>query len=266
MSVPRKDLWGIVWGNPYIDSGDLSNALVRQVEEPALDYRTRLLIRDSVNALKEYWGSTRLYDWLYRCPGRDKIESICREVFDEIGFPSIKERLMDKLDPEVVKALFRDVGTSVCRPVRIDVGGAIALIMPGLLRRDTEDIDVVNEVPAEIRNLGTQLDEYRKLYGLHFGHVQSHYYPSGWDKRLHFLDTYGDLTVYLLDPYDVFLGKLFSRRTKDMGDLRVLLPQLDKTVLDQRFKETTASILASEELRRLGEKNWYTLFGEKLPS
>ena len=51
-----------------------------------------------------------------------------------------------------------------------------------------------------------------------------------------------------------------------MGDMRVLLPQLDKTTLVQRFKDTTVSMLAAEELRLLAEQNWYILFGEKLPS
>jgi hypothetical protein len=262
----KKDLWGVVWGNPHIDATDLSRALADQVERPGLDYRTRLLIRDSVEALKHHWGLNRLQKWLYQCPAREKIESICREDFAEVGFPSIKDRLMDKLDPEVVRRLFRHLGTDLRRPVRINVAGAISLIMPGLLKRNTEDVDVVNEVPAEIRDLHSRLDEYRKLYGLHFGHMQSHYLPSGWEKRLHYLDAFGDLTVYLVDAYDVFLGKLFSRRTKDMQDLQVLLPQFDKDVLVQRFKDTTASFLASEELRELGEKNWYILFGEKLPT
>jgi hypothetical protein len=267
MSVPPKGLWQLIRGNPYIDSGDLSRALVTQVDEPELDYRTRLLIRDSVNALKEYWGTGRLYDWLYKCPARHKIESICSEDFEEeIGFPSIKVRLMDKLEPDDVRELFRNLGGKLRRPVRINVGGAIALIMPGLLARNTDDIDVINEVPEEIRNLHSELDEYQKLYGLHFGHVQSHYFPSGWDKRLHYLDSYDELTVYLVDPYDVFLSKLFSRRTKDMGDMRVLMPQLDKNVLSQRFRDTCGSFLASDELKKLAEQNWYILFGEKLPS
>jgi hypothetical protein len=266
MSVPPKSLWQLVWGNPYIDSGDLSRALVTQVEEPALDYRTRLLVRDSVDALKDYWGPARLYDWLYRCPARDKIEEICREEFDKVGFSTIKGRLMDKLDPEVVRKLFRNLGSKLRRPVRINVAGSIAIIMPGLLARNTDDIDVVNEVPAEIQSLHKDLDDYKDLYGLQFGHVQSHYLPSGWDKRLHYLDSFDELTVYLVDPYDIFLSKLFSRRTKDMGDMQVLQPQLDKNILSQRFKDTCMSFLASEELKKIGEQNWYILFGEKLPS
>src|SRR5262245_51517405 len=249
MATQSKDLWTLVWGKPYIDAGSLAEAVADHVQRPSLDFRTRLLIRDSVDALKDHWGPNRLYDWLYRCPAREQIESICREPLGEPGFPTIKERLMDKVDPEVVRQLFRHLGTNLHHPVRIDVGGAISLIMPGYLHRDTEDIDVANEVPREIRDQHALLAELRRLYGLYFGHFQSHYLPSGWETRLHYLDRFGDLTVYLADVYDVFLGKLVSIREKDVGDLRVLLPQLDKQVLTQRLKQTMTSMLAAEDLR-----------------
>jgi hypothetical protein len=66
--------------------------------------------------------------------------------------------------------------------------------------------------------------------------------------------------------YDVFLSKLFSIRRKDMDDLRLLLPQMDKDILTHRLKDTTASMLASEELRKRAEQNWNILYGEPLPS
>src|SRR5262249_28212190 len=143
----------------------------------------------------------------------------------------------------------RELGSRLRHRVRLAVGGSIALILPGYLERATEDIDVVDEVPAEIRSQHALLDELQKRYGLLLAHFQSHYLPSGWQNRLHYQDTYGDLQVYLVDVYDVFLSKLFSIRSKDLDDMRLLLPQLDKGTLAQRLKETTASMLAAEELR-----------------
>src|SRR5262249_15836921 len=96
-------------------------------------------------------------------------------------------------------------------------------------------------------------------------HFQSHYLPSGWDKRLHYQGTYGDLRVDLVDVYDVFLSKLFSIRPKDLDDMRMLLPHIDKNTLSQRLKETTASMLAAEEGRKGAEQNWKILYGEVLP-
>jgi hypothetical protein len=44
-------LWELVWGKPWIDPARLAEALDREAR-PGLDYRTRLLIRDSANALE----------------------------------------------------------------------------------------------------------------------------------------------------------------------------------------------------------------------
>jgi hypothetical protein len=257
----------LVRGTPQVDPRDLAEAVEAQAAEGGeLDYRTRLLIRDSVEALRGYWGERRFREWLVNCVARPRIEAICAESFERPGFPSIKERLVEKNDPATVEQLFRELGSRIRRRVRLVVGGSVALILPGYLERATDDIDVVDEIPAEIRSQHALLDELRKRYGLMLAHFQSHYLPSGWENRLHCLDTFGDLQVYLVDAYDVFLSKLFSIRTKDLDDLRMLLPQLDKDILTRRFKETTASMLAAEDLRKRAEQNWYILYGEALPT
>jgi hypothetical protein len=266
MATQTRDLWSLVWGRPHVDPSELAHAVEEQVHRPPLDFRTRLLVRDSIEALKEYWGQERLKEWLAVCPARERIESICREDLGEPGFSTIRERLMEKTDPESVRQLFRELGSKIRRPVRLAVGGSIALILPGYLSRSTVDIDVVDELPSEIRAQHALLEDLRKRYGLMLAHFQSHYLPSGWEKRLHYLDDFDDLRVYLVDVYDVFLSKLFSIRTKDLDDMRMLLPQLDKDMLTRRLKDTTASMLASEELRKRAVQNWYILYGEELPT
>jgi hypothetical protein len=265
MAAQSKNIWGLIWGCPEVDPSNLARAVEEQARRSALDFRTRLLIRDSVEALKDYWGPERLARWLDRCPARDVIEAIRKQELGEPGFPTIRERLMDKTDPERVRQLFRELGSRVRHRLRLAVGGSIALILPGYLERSTTDIDVVDELPAEIRSQHALLDELRKRYGLELAHFQSHYLPSGWDNRLHYLDTYGDLQVYLVDVYDVFLSKLYSIRTKDLDDLRMLLTQLDKETLVRKLKETTGSLQASESLLKRAQDNWYILFGEPLP-
>jgi hypothetical protein len=266
MPVRAHDLWSLVWGKPHIDPDDLAAAVEEQADEPDLDYRTRLLIRDSVEALRGYWGERRANDWLAGSPARERLQAICAEPFERPGFPTIQRRLMEKTDPAVVQQLFRELGSRVRHRLRLAVGGSIALILPGYLERATTDIDVVDELPPEIRSQHALLDDLQKRYGLLLAHFQSHYLPSGWDQRLHYQDTYGDLQVYLVDVYDVFLSKLFSIRSKDLDDMRLLLPQLDKDTLARRLKDTTASMLAAEDLRKRAEQNWYILFGEALPS
>jgi hypothetical protein len=265
MTRLASDLWGLVWGRSQIDPADLARAVAEQAAEGNLDYRTRLLIRDSVAALEAHWGPKRVQEWLSQSPAREAIQAIRREQFERPGLPYIGERLMEKTDPEAVRQLFRELGSRVHQKLRLAVGGSIALILPGYLARATEDIDVVDELPPEIRSKHALLDELRKRYGLQLTHFQSHYLPSGWDKRLHYLDTYGDMLVYLVDVYDVFLSKLVSSRAKDLDDLRELLPQLEKEVLTRKLRDHTGPLLALEELRKRAEQNWYILYGEALP-
>ncbi len=262
----EKDLWSLVWCKPQIDPNDLFEAICVEAPKYELDYRTRLLIRDSIDALRAYWGSEKL-DAMMKQRGIDEdIEDIVGEEFDKVGFPSLKERLMTKTDPKDVEAFFEEIGAHVRRITKLAVGGSIALIMPGHLSRSTEHIDVVDEVPEEIRTQHKLLSDLQQRFGLNLAHFQRHYLPMGWENRLHYLNAYGSLSVYLLDVYDVALSKLFSRRDKDYDDLRILRPQIEKETFAQRMRDTTASMLASESLRKVAEHNWYRLYGDTLPT
>jgi hypothetical protein len=64
----------------------------------------------------------------------------------------------------------------------------------------------------------------------------------------------------------VFLSKLYSARTKDRDDLRLLVPQLDKETVVRKLKETTQSMLVAPGLRAKAEQNWIILYGEPLPA
>jgi Nucleotidyltransferase of unknown function (DUF6036) len=265
MLVQGHDLWSLVKGRPQIDPDDLAAAIADQIQEVALDYRTRLLIHDGAEALRHYWGAARFEHWLAGCMERERLEKVFREDFERPGFPSIRRRLMEKTDAEDVRQYFRKLGLQLHRPVRVNVGGSVALILKGFLSRQTEDIDVVDEVPAEIRSQHRLLDELEADFGLHLAHFQSHYLPRGWDRRVHSMEPFGQLQVYLVDVYDVFLSKLFSARSKDQDDLRMLIPQLDKEVLVQKLKDTTVSWQAAPDLLKHAQTNWYILYGEALP-
>lgn len=266
MALQTLDLWSLVLsGRPQIDPRDLADAVVNEAADDNLDYRTRLLIHDSVEALRDYWGKARVERWLADCPYHDKIIAICGQEFDKVGFPSIKKRIMDKTSPETIQQYFRELSRRVRKPLRLPVGGSASLISRGMLHRRTDDIDVVDEVPKELREQHELLDELHQRYGLILGHFQQHYLPSGWANRLAYHDSFGDLLVYFVDPIDVFLGKLTSIRTKDLDDLRALAPQLDKATIVQRLRDTMQSALASESLKERAKNNWYILFGEDLP-
>jgi len=266
MATQAKELWSLVLDRQQIDPEGLASAIEEGAAEEELDYRTRLLIRDSVEALKGRWGAGRVAIWLAACPAREIIEPILREKFDRPGFPFLAEQIMETTRPETIKHFLRELGDQLRSRTRIDVGGSVALILPGYLTRRTQDLDVVNEVPSEIRSQGKFLNELMQRYQLQLAHFQSHYLPQGWEQRTHSLGTFGRLEVHLVDVYDVFLSKLFSAREKDRDDLRALLPHLSKDAMIARLLETCKPLLRETAFREQATKNWYILFGEPLPS
>ena len=262
----NNDLWSLALDRRYVDPEELAEAIQAEAGQEQLDFRTRVLIRDGIHALTANWEKNRLNSWLSNCPNRQRIEAILREDLGRPGFPSLRTRVVELTKPEVIERYFRDLSSHLRQPLRVVVGGSVALILTNYLSRRTEDIDIVDEVPAEIRNQHLVLEQLKKMHKLHLGHFQSHYLPSGWELRIHSHDSFGPLQVFLVDVYDVFLSKLFSIREKDKGDLLEIAPQLDKETLIRRFRDTTASTLASPNLRERATKNWYVLFGEDLPT
>jgi hypothetical protein len=260
------ELWDVVWGKPQVDPDALAGAVEREALRPSSpDYRTRLLIRDSIAALERYWGRDRLESWLCRSPARAPIERIRHEPFGEVGFPLLEKALVKATDPETVRRFLRDLGARIHKPARMAIGGAIALILPGYVQRSTADIDVVDEVPKELREQHALLESLAQRYQLQLTHFQSHYLPAGWETRLHSLEPFGKLQVALVDVLDVFAGKLFSARTKDLDDLRQLMPPLEREVVVRHLHDHCSAHLREPALRAQAEQNWYILTGEALP-
>lgn len=172
---------------------------------------------------------------------------------------------MDSTRPETVREFLRELGTRADRPSKLEIGESIALILGGYLSRATADIDIVDEVPVELRNQRELLDELARRYNLVLTHFQSHYLPEGWRDRLQDGGSFGAIHVLLVDVYDIFLGKLFSRRHKDLDDLRALKSILQQDELSNRLRTTCSDFLKDEELRKVAEQNWYILFGNTLP-
>ena len=265
MALQTLDLWNLVRKRPQIDPRDLAEAIRCEVHQDTMDYRTRLLVRDSVEALRLHWGAEQLDEWLSDCPERERIEAICQESFDKIGYPSLRNRLMEKTDPDDIRQYFAYLGEKLTRTARVDIAGSVALILPGYLSRHTEDIDVVGEVPSDIRNNYLLLATLETSFGLKLGHVQTHYFPNGWQERVHVLGVFEQLHVFLVDVYDVALSKFFSARLKDFEDLRVLKPQLDKEVLIERLRSSATPLLSDPRLEKMAQDNWRILYGEALP-
>lgn len=258
-------LWELIDGKPQVDPHRLAEAIERVAASGALDFRTRLLLRDAAAALERHWGPERWADWLADSPARQVLQTVRHEDLGEPGFPRLEGAIMERTDPEKVRQFLRELGTALARPARIAVGGAVALILAGRLARRTDDVDVVDEVPAELRQQHALLEGLFRRYGLHLTHFQSHFLPAGWEARAHSLAPFGLLQVSLVDETDIFLSKLFSAREKDRDDLRELLPALDRDEITRRLHATCHGLLSDPTLRAHAARNWYILTGEALP-
>lgn len=259
MSRAVDRLWSVATNRPYVDADELWSCLRAVSEEASLDARTQLLIRDGLSALLQ--RGTPL-------PPTDdatlrQLEQISRSAGSDFGFPTLGDRLMNATTPEHILTMFRELGRRLRQPASIAVGGSTGLILRDLLRRNTDDIDVVNEVPKTLRDNHELLHDLSRRYGLNLTHFQSHYLPDGWERRLEYLDSFDELDVRLVAALDIATGKLFSRRSKDLDDLRVLLPALGTDALRTHLARSTRSFRSDEALRTVAQDNWYILTGEK---
>jgi hypothetical protein len=139
-------------------------------------------------------------------------------------------------------------------------------MLAGHLSRTTDDIDVVDELPRALREQPVVLEKLTKQYGLRLAHFQSHYLPASWEQRIRSIGAFGKLQVFAVDPYDVIVGKLFSAREKDRDDLRAVIPKLDRAVVEDRVRRTTAALRSEQRLLDAANRNWFILFGQDLPA
>lgn len=255
-----------IWSVARDDIGVDAEALFAAVIDPAVltteDPRTRLLVRDSVAGLRRFWGIPLFARRISDLPQRNVIESYFRHQPPDTGFPSLRKRIMDVTEPEVLSRLCRDLGRRLRDPATITIGGSMALIVQSLVIRETEDVDVVDELPPIIRQDHRLLEELLSKYKLKLAHFQSHYLPDGWQRRTWSLGVFDLLTVRVVDPSDVLIGKLFSRRDKDFKDFMHCWKKIDQQPLRRRIAEDTAAFRSDAKSLEAAMHNWYILTGE----
>jgi hypothetical protein len=259
------DPWGLIWGQPYIDSATLARAITNDLgQNPDPDFRTRLLVRDALKALRAFWGTKKFSQWLAASPVGDRLQSILQENLGEVGFPYIRRRLVAAPDQTQVEQIFDLLGRNIPNRVEVYVAGSIPTLIQGLTARPTADIIILNEVPVEIRRQRKVLAKIQADYGLQLGHIQSHYLPARWEQRRRFLGDFGGLRVYLMDVYDVFVSKLSSKQEKHQQDVRVLAQKLDQDKAKHLLLGDGKAFLDDPLQRPQIEKNWQFIYQEPL--
>lgn len=150
---PVDKAWSIISsGGQAVDAEGLFAAIRHPAVLGTDDPRTQLLVRDAVKGLYEFWGAEAFAGRLRQLPQREAIQSFLTRPTDEIGFPSLRKRIVNVTDPVALEKLCRDLGARLREPATIVIGGSVASMVAALLSRHTEDIDVVDELPPAIRS------------------------------------------------------------------------------------------------------------------
>jgi Nucleotidyltransferase of unknown function (DUF6036) len=261
----RPDLWELIWGQPYIDAARLARAIELDLMDVAIpDFRSRLLVRDAVTAMRSFWGAKRFDLWLGASSAGESIRRILSEDLGETGFPFIRRRLVASIGSVEIKQIFDLLGRKIHDRVEVNIAGSIPTLIKGMTARPTADIDFVNEVPPEIRKQRGVIKKIEDEYGLKLTPVLSLYLPTNWEQRRHYLGDYGGLRVYLVDEYDIFVSKLSSAREKHKQDIRVLARVLDKQTAQRRLLKDGKVFLDEPLIRRRIEENWRFIYQEAL--
>lgn len=258
----KTDLWSLVLRPGMIDARQLYAALGDIALDPEPDYRTRLLAHESLEALAAVWGARQLSIELARHPEGKALRRMWEERFDETGFPSLRTHVVEATSAESILRMLRDLGHRLSRPTRLTIGGSSSLMLAHLLVRQTEDVDIVDELPAAVRAEPGLVDDLAARHKLRLTHFASHYLPDNWESRVRSLGRFQKLEVEVVDPLDILAGKLFSRRSKDLDDLVATWPLLDRDALRQRIGTSTARLRADPSLAEAAKINWYILSGE----
>jgi len=241
MGAAVKDRWDLTFGQPCVDAEELAAALESEVVKEDLDFRTQLLIRDSIDALCGFWGTPRVESWLRKSRQGPLLQSMWKADLGEPGFLTLRRRVAKALRPQKIFAILSESGNQWPEPTQVIIGGSIALILSEELLRDETDPDIWDEPPDDLL-------------------------PTGWRDRIRHFGQFGKLDVYLMDSCDIFVSKLFSVRRRDLIDLRHMDNRLVKQTVEQRLISTASSLRADPQRLKSAEHNWYVLYGEPLPT
>jgi len=140
---------------------------------------------------------------------------------------------------ERLVALFDAIGRRFRHPARLYLSGGESLVWR-CIRGATKDVDIRYDVADEFH--GRWVETLRDLKEeLSMSIEEAHPgdfipTPPGSDSRTSFIDRFGQVDVYLEDPYAIALSKIERCHERDLQDVRSLLSK---------------GIIEADELRRL---------------
>jgi len=255
--------WQLVQSLGAIDSERLFRAVTDEETLSDPSVRTQLLVRDALRGLRSFWGEPTFTRRVSQMRENRRILAAIDTHQDEEGFLTLGRRIMEVTDPNVLHKLFRELSRRVDQPCVVTIGGSLALMLNDYISRVTDDVDIVDELPAAIRTQYSLLEDLARRYNLRLAHFQSHYLPQRWERRTWSLGVYDQLTVRVIDSLDVLAGKSFSSRKKDMDDLVASWSKLDVAAFRERLARDTDNFRSDAKSLEAAKHNWYVLTGEQ---
>jgi Nucleotidyltransferase of unknown function (DUF6036) len=264
MRQSEQNIWTLISRGGLIDARRLLGALIRAEGSLDADTRSQILRRDVIAALSDHWGLEHLRRRLRRTGASAILEAATANGPGpgEGAFSTLWERIVDATNPDSLLQMLRELGTRITAPATLTIGGSLALMLDALIVRATDDAHVVDEIPAALRQEHALLGELASRYGLKLTHFQSHYLPDGWHGRIRSLGRFGKIDAFVVDSLDVLVGKLFSKRTKDLDDIRAAWPLMDQATFRDRVARSTNSFRKDPDLVASAQRNWYIVTGE----
>ncbi len=135
---------------------------------------------------------------------------------------------MADLDTDNLSRLFAAVGARLSQPADLYVLGGGALVLLGSPRR-TRDLDIVgSDIPAQqpSRPLQTVLEQAAREMKIGVDPIPFDEFiplPSEAETRHRLVGHYGNLTVYVFDPYSIALSKIERGLKTDIEDVAFML-------------------------------------------
>lgn len=123
--------------------------------------------------------------------------------------------------------------------------GGSACVMAGYIDRATRDFDFIDiGYPANLSKVFKLLEPYDLLTN-YFAAI-----PKNYMDRATKLEGFGNISVYIFSKVDIIASKIDRLSEKDIEDIRILIPDINKEQLMKSINETIENIVYVDRKER----------------
>lgn len=125
------------------------------------------------------------------------------------------------------------------------LAGGSACALAGYIDRSTRDFDFVDRgYPSRLAKVFKLLEPYDLLTN-YFAAI-----PKNYAKRAMKLDGFTNISVYIFCKEDIIASKIDRLSEKDIEDVKLLIGDIDRTVLEKCIEETIENIVYEDRKQR----------------